>query len=290
MKLFTHIDNTVNVTIGNKDYPVTITGSGKPLLSIGIGLLGQRTLSEQFKQNFQVFSSNFYWVKESSLTDFRLLTIEQIIDDIADLANSLNLPQFFIFGHSAYGIVALEFAKKYPNRVLGIIMSGTPPNCNAEVEAINNDYFEKHADVNRKIIDVQRREQFAKEDLQNLSVSDRFLKKYIWRDAPRYWHIPDFDCSDVWHDIILDDVIDYFFSVIMPNVDVKKDLEKVNNPIFLAAGNSDYDCCPFLWRYIENLPKRMVISEFKNSGHWPHYEEHELFDQRIENWLNQLRA
>src|SRR5438094_469255 len=100
-------------------------------------------------------------------------------------------------------VVALEFAKKYPNLVSGIIMSGTPPNSNPEIAAINNAYFEKYADPNRKMIDAKRREQFAKEDLRSLNLSERFLREYIWRDAPRYWHIPDFDCSAVWEDIVL---------------------------------------------------------------------------------------
>lgn len=287
MKINTNIDDMVKVKVRGKNYPVTIAGQGMPMLAIGIGTLCQRTLSDRFKKYFKLYATDLYWVKEHGLPDPQSLTIDRIVDDITQLASSLQLPKFFIFAHSAYGIVALEFAKKYSQLLYGIIMSGTPPNSNPHVAAINNAYFEKHADAHRKMIDRQRREQFAQEDHTSFTSSERFLREYIWRDAPRYWYIPDFDCSAVWKDIVLDEVIDHFFATIMPKVDVRIQLAQVKCQVFLAAGDSDYDCCPFLWKDIGNLPSKMVISRFEKSGHWPHYEEQALFDERIENWLTQ---
>ncbi len=285
MHLNTHIDQYLSVHLRGKEYPVTVSGTGIPILSIGLGQLGQRTLSERFKKTFKVYASNIYWDARYALDNPEKLTLDLIVDDIAELGHQLQLPRYFIFAHSAYGIVALEFAKKYPDLVQGIIMSGTPPNSNAEVAAINNDYFEQHAEPHRKIIDEQRRTEYAQQDATHLNTSERFLRHYIWRDAARYWHNPNFDCSPVWEGIIIDDVIDHFFSGILPKIDVRHNLEKVSCPIFLAAGASDYDCCPFLWKKVSNLPKKMVISDFMHSGHWPHYEEQQLFDERVEEWI-----
>jgi len=54
----------------------------------------------------------------------------------------------------------------------------------------------------------------------------------------------------------------------LPKINVKKNIVNID--------------CPFFWNTIEHLPKSMIISQFKKSGHWPHYEEQELFDERIE--------
>jgi hypothetical protein len=48
---------------------------------------------------------------------------------------------------------------------------------------------------------------------------------------------------------------------------------------------SDYDCCPWTWFDLSPLPPKMVVSRFEKSGHYPHYEEQELFDERVEQWL-----
>ncbi len=285
MKLNLHIDKIVSVTLQNKKYPVAIAGTGIPCLSIGQGTLAQHTVSKHFKKMFKVYSTDLYFDAEYGLKDFSSLTMEQIVDDIAALAKELNLSKFVIFGFSAYGIIALEFAKKYPDLLAGIIMSGTPPNSNPEVGALVDAYFEKHAEPERKKLYAERSLSFAQKDLSNLNSSQRFILWYVYQYGPRNFYIADFDCSAIYEDITMDKSLDYFFSTILPATDVMKNLEKIDCPIFLAAGMSDYNSCPFLWAEVKNLPKHMTISFFEKSGHWPHYEESVLFDKRIENWI-----
>jgi proline iminopeptidase len=200
----------------------------------------------------------------------------------------LKLDRYLIVGHSAYGIVALEFIKRYPQLASAILMIGTPLNSNAEVAAQNNEIFKKLADTNRKVIDAKRREEVTKENLSFLSPGDRFLREYIYRDAPRYWHIPDYDCSSLWKGIVPDKLLERFFAEILPAVDVRKDLETIQVPIFLAAGLSDFDCCPWVWNDLPSLPPHMTISFFKQSGHWPQLEEPELFDKKVIEWYFNL--
>lgn len=51
---------------------------------------------------------------------------------------------------------------------------------------------------------------------------------------------------------------------------------------------SDYDCCPWVWQEVANLPKNFTISVFNKSGHWPHYEEADLFDERVKQWIEAI--
>lgn len=285
MKLNLHVDQTLSAKVRNKHYPVLVAGKGIPCLVIGAGTLMQRTLSPRFKTHFQVYSTDLYWDERYKLENPSSLAMPQIIDDIAELARSLKLNSFLLFGHSAFGIVALEFAKKYSSFLKGIVMVGTPLNSNREVAAYNNSIFEKHADSHRQKIDSERRKQFSKENSTFLNYSQKFLREYTWRDAPRYWHNPAFNCSPLWEGIILNEVLNHFFEDILPKTDVKIDLEKIQCPIFLAAGMSDYDCCPWTWSEIENMPPKLTISRFYKSGHYPNYEEEDLFDEQIETWM-----
>lgn len=279
---------TIHVKIRGKSYPVIKSGSGIPCLLICLGTPSFRTLSKNFANNFEIYSSDVYWVENNALDDPESVTMDIIIDDIKALSDALNLNQYIIFAHSAYGIVALEFAKKYPNIVSGIIMVGTPVNSNLEVAKKNDSIFQNMADKKRKLIDAERRNEIEKEDLTKLTPPERWMREYVYRDAPRYWHIPDFDCSELWDRLVLSKLLTRLFTDILPTVDVLKGLEKINEPIFLAAGISDYDCCPWLWKEVTNLPKNFTISIFEKSGHWPHYEESELFDARIKKWIDKI--
>lgn len=288
MKLDLTINATTIITLRGKKFPVITAGSGIPCLSIGIGTLGQRTLSDRFKKMFKVYSSDLYFDERFALQNPLTLTIDRMVDDIKKWSEQLSLNKFIIFGHSAFGLIALEYAKKYPETISGIIMVGTPINSNAEVAARNNEYFEKFAEPHRKKIDIERRTTVAQENIDKLDFLSRFLKEYIYRDSARYWHKPDFDCSALWENIKIDPILEHLFSNLFPYLNVQNDLETIKCPIFLAAGYCDYDCCPLQWKEVQNLPHRMTISEFTESGHWPHCEEQELFDTRIEEWIKSL--
>ena len=56
-------------------------------------------------------------------------------------------------------------------------------------------------------------------------------------------------------------------------------------PVFIATGRSDYVSPPTLWigKY-DDLPN-LTISFFEKSGHTPQYEESELFDMRLIEWI-----
>jgi proline iminopeptidase len=285
---FIKTEQIINVKIKGKSYPVIKAGKGTPALLIGLGTLSFRTVSKNFANNFEIYSSDLYWIEDNTLEDPHLVTIDTILDDIKALGNALNLTKYIIFAHSAYGIIALEFAKKYPNVASGIIMVGTPVNSNLKVANKHNSIFQKMADKQRKLIDAERRNQIEKEDLTKLTLPQRWLREYVFRDAPRYWHISNFDCSELWNKVVLSKLLTRLFSDILPAVNVLKGLKKVNEPVFLAAGLSDYDCCPWLWKEVPNLPQNFTISIFDNSGHWPHYEESYLFDTRVIEWMEKI--
>ena len=287
MNLNIKIDATAAITIDGKQYPVKIAGQGLPLLCIGTGTLDQRALSHEFKRHFRVYSSELYFDKRYTPDTVESLTIDKIIDDYSSMAEQLGLSSYFLFGFSAFGLIALEFAKKYPDRVRGIIMVGTPPNSNPTVGARNNAYFEQHAEPLRKSIEAERRAEIAQEDLSKLDFNARFKRLYIYRDAPRNWFKPDFDCSDIWKDIEVGKAMELLFAHLLPKLDVMQDLEQIQCPVFLAAGLSDYNCWPITWKEM-NLPPHMTIVEFAESGHWPHYEEQAKFDAAILVWLKKL--
>lgn len=222
-----------SVSVREKSYPIIKVGGGIPCLLICLGTPSLRTISKKFTSIFEVYSSDMYWIDSGALDNPESVTMDIIIDDIKALAEALKLEKYVIFAHSAYGIIALEFAKKYPNAAFAIIMVGTPLNSNQKVAETNNAIFHHKADETRKLIDAERRAQIDKEDLSRLNTTERWLREYVYRDAPRYWHIPDFDCTELWQGVNLNRLLIRLFSEILPKTNVINGIKKINVPIFL---------------------------------------------------------
>ncbi len=281
-----HVDSEIlNITIRGHVYPVQKTGVGIPCLILCLGSPSLRTISAHFSQSYAIYSSDLYWIKNATYPD-EPLTIDIILDDIKAQIDALKLEKCVLFAHSAYGIIALEFAKKYPDMIGGIIMIGTPVNCNAVVAEKNQKIFELEADAHRKEIDAQNKVQFKAIDKQSFTPEQLFLQEYIYRDAARYWYDAEFNCSDLWKGIALGPRLVELFLNILPNIEVLDNLSHIQIPIVLAAGLYDFDCCPWEWNNVEKLPPRFEIIRFKHSGHWPQYEESESFDSTIGAWID----
>lgn len=113
----------------------------------------------------------------------------------------------------------------------------------------------------------------------------RFQIEYIYRDAPKYWAQADFDCSDLWKGILPPPEFIPLFNTLLPSIDVKVDLDKLQCPVYLAAGTLDYDCCPWVWESLTQKYAKLYVEKYEHSGHYPHYEEQALFDKQILRWL-----
>jgi pimeloyl-ACP methyl ester carboxylesterase len=75
-------------------------------------------------------------------------SVESIAKDIATVADSLGLERFVIVGHSMGGSAAIAYAGHYPDRVAGLMMTGTPGKTPTEqarpiIASLESDQYEK---------------------------------------------------------------------------------------------------------------------------------------------------
>ena len=55
-------------------------------------------------------------------------------------------------------------------------------------------------------------------------------------------------------------------------------------PVFIAMGVHDYPVPPLLWYPAKDALRNATYHAFEQSGHWPHFEEQELFDRKLVTW------
>lgn len=276
------------ITLRGGNYPIMKEGHGKiPCLCIGIGSLMLRTMSEKFKSLFLVYSSDLYWISKDKLADPIRLTLDEIVDDIIDIIHQLKLKKPVLLAHSCYGIVALEVAKRQNHPIGGLILVASPPCWSPESIAFAKSYFDANALNERKENDKQRQATYAKikkptDSCLNLNVYEA--------DSARYWadfHVTREKLDALWKDIEVDDELAlHFYDTLLPAHDIANGMEKVDVPVFLAAGRQDYDSVPLeLWKKYPKPKDFTLLDCGDKAGHWPNIECQELFDQEVEKWI-----
>jgi pimeloyl-ACP methyl ester carboxylesterase len=74
--------------------------------------------------------------------------VESLANDIAAVADSLRLARFILVGHSMGGSAAIAYAGKHPDRVAGLLLTGTPGKTPKEqaapiIASLESDKYEK---------------------------------------------------------------------------------------------------------------------------------------------------
>ncbi|OJW50608.1 MAG: hypothetical protein BGO67_05910 [Alphaproteobacteria bacterium 41-28] len=215
------------VSLNHQKYPVRVEGYGPFVcFSIGTGTLIPNMLSERFKETFTVYATDLYWDQDYKLPHPETLTIEQIALDLQFVAQQLELKKYIIMGHSCFGIVALEVAKRDPH-VQGVMMIASCPAWNEETWKFTKDYFDKHADAGRKANNEKRHAHY--ELVKKPTDSEISLTVYT-RDSAKYWanyEIDDKTIENVWRGLVPDDVIvNHFFARFYPSIPLRTALRK----------------------------------------------------------------
>jgi proline iminopeptidase len=217
------------------------------------------------------------------LTDY---TLENVLDDIEHVRKTLNLPRVIIIGHSGHGYMALEYAKKYPDAVSHLVLLAMSPDGSPKSFEAADRYFQESVCPERKAL-------LAK-NVSNLQAAidanptQAFITRAL-KFGPMIWYDEHFDACNLWKDIKVNpEIMNYLWGKVFSEIDITKNLNKLNTPVFLGLGRYDYWNPPYLWEAIRSHFKDLTIRVFEKSGHTPQYEEPELFDQELLQWLNSL--
>lgn len=279
----------VFVNIEGKQYPVDIQGTGKiACLCIGIGSLYQRTLSNYFKEIFAVYAIDLYFTHKYKLNDPTKLSMKDLGEHIIEVCRQLDLNKPVIFGHSCFGILALEVAKIANKQMGGILLVASAPEWNMDSIQKTNQYFNEHADAERISNDNQRKQKY--ELIRKPTDSEVSIERYI-ADSARYWgdfHISNEAIYALWEGIECDDVImNHFFLHLLPQYNLAINIEKVTAPVLLLAGELDFDSIPLVQWQSYPHPKNFIIINCGAVGHWPNLENKIVFDTAVQNWVQQ---
>lgn len=275
-------DLSGSVTIEGTELKYFAKGTGLPFVVIGSSA---DYFSSDLEKNFQLFFFETRATAENySPIDTAKYTLQTLLEDIDALRSAVGLQKFIVGGHSIMGVIAYEYSKKYPEYVSHVVMIGSPSIYGAkEFQDALSDYWET-APEERKALFEEKQKQMEG-TLDQLSPREAMVKSIV-SQSPKRWHDPNFDATEFLEKVSFNmDFASHLFGNLFSSYHMFGPDEKPLVPLLIATGKSDYVSPPTLWigKY-DNLPN-LTISYFEESGHTPHYEESDLFNERLIEWV-----
>jgi len=276
------IKNNGAVNVDGTILSYEIEGEGIPCLVLPSN---KAFYSQKLRKHFKLhFVNTRYTAKIYSPIPTEEYTLNTLFEDIDTLREVMDLEKFAIIGHSIHGILAYEYAKKYPKRVTHIIMIGTPCTWGTkEYEETTIDFWSS-APEDRKAI-YEENISKLKGIMSELKPLELIVKSNI-AEAPKRWYNAKFDATRYYENMTLNfDLAAHLYGKLLSNYRMSVDATHPGIPIFLALGKSDYVVPHILWNGRYDTLSNFTIEYFDKSGHTPQLEESKLFDQKLIDWI-----
>ena len=216
------------------------------------------------------------------------ISFDMLIEDVDQIRRVLNLEKVCVFGHSISGLIALEYARRFPQNTSHVIMNGTPPYVNERFFNIRDTNWETNASEERKKALINKWGNTSSDSLNNLGTSEARKLSYIL-NGPKCWYDYNYDATPLLSDTYWDTrVWDQIFNNLMTNYDLGKG-DSIEVPVFLALGKYDY-LVPFtVWDDQKDKIPNLSYNLFEKSSHWAFFEEEKLFSKDVIEWFENTK-
>jgi proline iminopeptidase len=269
------------VSVEGAELHYVMEGKGTPCIVLGHSESCRRIFSKELRDHFKfVFTDLRHDARSNSSLESSKITLDTFLDDIDKVRRTLGLDKTAVLGHSIHSLLALEYARKYPQNTSHVIMTGFTPYRSAA--GVADEFWESDASDERKMIFKQNLEKLKEVDLSKMSSKERMVKTYMVH-TPRISYDPAYDLSWIYEAVEPNPGIRLF--EIFKNYDIAKRPGQVATPVFLALGRYDYLCPYFLWDDRKDVLPNLSYNLFEKSGHFPMVEEQELFDKKLIEWI-----
>jgi proline iminopeptidase len=277
-------------TIAGRPHPYLTEGTGLTCIVTGLAPSYPPLLSDRLKQRIRFVYVDFKnsWNAESP-QGVEAITMDSLVDEIDQIRTALALDKVCVVGHSAPGLVALEYALRHPDRVSHVILVSVEPYFTPAFLRERANFWEADASPDRKAALKRSAERFPDDLLRNLSPRDAFALRYV-RNGPRYFFDPSYDFYWAWAGKHFSaELLTYYLNKILAEYDPRPRLASNTVPLFLALGRYDYNVPYHEWDSARKTSPHLTSHVFERSGHFPMIEETDLFDETLIRWLDAPR-
>ena len=262
-----------------------VEGSGVPTIVVGSSLYYSRTFSNNLRNRLKlIFVDHRGFSPQNDCKDISEYQLDLLIDDIELIRKELGFDKVIVIGHSGHAFMALEYAKKYPANVSHVVMMCVAPNYSQEGHLASLQYLNDSVCPERKAALAKN---LARLPQEIEAAPEKAFITYCLLMGQKSWFDYNYDATKLWEGVEVNmAMFDYVWGEVFRDIDITENLDKLLSPVFLALGRYDYLVPPaYLWEGVRDKFSNLTIRVFEKSSHAPHFEEPELFDQELLEWL-----
>jgi proline iminopeptidase len=262
-----------------------VEGNGTPTIVVGSSLYYSRTFSNNLRNRLKLaFVDHRGFSPPYDAKDTSLFQLDSLVDDIELVRKHLGFDKIIVIGHSGHAFMALEYAKKYPANVSHVVMMCEAPCLSPEGHEAAQRYLNDSVCPERKAALAQN---LARLPQAIEAEPEKAFITYCLLMGPKYWFDYNYDATKLWEGVEVNmAMFDYVWGEVFRDIDIIENLDKLQAPVLVALGRYDYLVPPpYMWEPIRDKFSNLTIRIFEKSGHAPQFEEPELFDKELLEWL-----
>src|SRR5215472_15291895 len=126
--------NTGIVEVDGAQLRYRIEGHGPPCLVVGSSVCYPRLFSRELREHLQLvfadlrhFADPRHFVSADPSFRAERISIDTYADDVKQVREALGLSDVVVMGHSIHASIALEYTRRYPEHVRGVVAIGATP-------------------------------------------------------------------------------------------------------------------------------------------------------------------
>lgn len=266
-----------------------VEGHGTPTLVFGSTIYYPRTFSPQLHEQLRLIHLDArHFVPSDPSFNISQITIDTYARDIEQVRQSLGLGRVVVMGHSIHGTVALEYARRYPQHVSGVIALGAVPRGMGDVITASGQVWQADASEERKVTLQRKLAELTPDLLGRLSPGDVLIQTYV-ANGPKYWYDLDYDALWLWEDVTPNmPILNHLYGQLFAAYDLAQGPGQITMPVLVIHGRFDYSAPYTLWEAHKSKLTQLTYHLFDKSGHTPQLEESERFNHIVVEWVEGL--
>jgi proline iminopeptidase len=169
-----------------------VEGSGIPCVVVN-GSHYRRVFSKDLRRHLKLVFVDFRRSTEAeAAAKVDDITMDTLLDDIEQVRKALGFDRVAVMGHSLPSLIALEYARKYPEHTSHLILIGSAPSMIQPKE--QEAFWESDASQARKSADKRNLERITDEDVKKAPPGQAWKLLFV-RNGAHYWYDPSYDSS-----------------------------------------------------------------------------------------------
>jgi len=253
-------------------------GRGRPVLLLhgwlGSWSLWRRTI-EILGKDFRTYALDFWGFGERAAGDrTQDHSVDNFILQVNEFMNRLGIVKAPLIGHSMGGTVSLGTAIRYPERVVKVIVVGSP------IHGASLNPLLKMAGYSGWISLAETAPTLFTLFMRGLRTGLRGYAYFMGKDGKTLGNMLASDVSNL--------TIGPFFQSIgtLRQTDLRPRLNEINMPILGVYGKKDIIVNPGQSKVLKQYAPQSQIAWFENSNHFPMMDEPDRFHHTVRQFLN----